>query len=467
MRTKSWMITRRHVLRGLGAAVALPLLDAMEADAAIPGKPIPKRFGALYVPNGVNQKKWRPKGDGSGMTLSPILQPLASVQQHVTVLSGVDNNDGGHGKAMAGWLTGAKVKHTGDPAAIHVGGQSVDQFLAQEIGRQTFVPSLEFGLQAVRKGVTQNGLSNIYNSHISWKSAKIPVPYEIDPRSAYDSLFRHVSVAAQPRAKAKEAPSVRMQESVLDAIRTEAKDLQRVVGRADKEKLEEYFESLREIEKRMEREEKMVAKGYNVPPEIYKQIKAVDARLGKVMMNDGSRQSFSSVPKLDHTNHSRLLLDIMAMAWWADLTRVGTLMFGAGVSGYNMSFLDGVKGNHHSISHHKNNGKQLDMYTRINRYFVENFAYFIQRLDGLKEPNGSVLDNSIVLFGSSIADGNTHSKNNIPLVLGGHGGGKIKGGKHVVCGKGVRIGDVHQTVVQHLGVSSKFLPGAKTIKGLG
>ncbi|MDZ4289129.1 MAG: DUF1552 domain-containing protein, partial [Prosthecobacter sp.] len=419
-------IPRRQMLRGLGATVALPFLEAMRPSsirAAATAPPV--RLGVLFMPNGVREDRWTPEGEGKAFKLSPILSPLEVWKQDITVLTGLGNQASlagdGHYAKTANWLTGTPIaKTTGKD--LHC-GISVDQVLAREKGYQTRFPSLELGTDPIMSGVDVNvNYTKLYGSHIAWRTPTSPIPAEINPRFVFDRLFREN--AQQRKAGAEE------NKSVMDLVMTDAKALRAKVGREDQQRLDEYLESLRHIERRIDADIARVASGENLDPAMTEAISRLDKNITAVMAKAQPGKHPGSQLRLDHTEHCRLMLDLMAMAFWSDSTLASTFMFGWAVSGKNFSFLPGVAGGHHEISHHDKKPEKLEAYEKINRWHVEQFAYFIDRLKSIKEGDGTLLDHSLILFGSSIRDGNKHDPKNLPLVLAGHGGG-VQGGQHL------------------------------------
>lgn len=445
----SKILSRRTVLRGLGATVALPFLDAMRprsARAAAAAGVGPTRLGFLFMPNGVREDRWTPEGTGADFKFSPILSPLESLRQDITVMTGLGNRASltgdGHYAKTANWLTGTPIaKTTGKD--LHC-GVSVDQVLAKERGHLTRFPSLELGTDPIMSGVDRNvNYTMLYGSHIAWRTPTSPIPAEINPRFVFDRLFRED--ATQRKASAEE------NKSVLDLVLAEAKTLRASVGQEDQQRLDEYLESLRHIERRIEADIARVATGENLDPAAKEALGRLDQRITDVM-GQGAAHPGSQL-RLDHSEHCRLMLDLMALSFQTDTTRASTFMFGWAVSGKNFSFLPGVNGGHHEISHHDNKAEKLDAYEKINRWHVEQYAYLIGKLKSIREGDGNLLDNSLILFGSSIRDGNKHDPRNLPLVLAGHGGG-VKGGQHLVAEKDTPLCNLYASLLNRAGVET-------------
>jgi Protein of unknown function (DUF1552) len=436
LQTQRWQIDRRSFLRGIGATLALPALDAMRPLVAQgTNGSTPVRMALLYMPNGVREDRWTPDGDGTRFKLSPILSPLEAHRDNLLVLTGLQNkasfSGDGHYVKTGGWLTGTTIaKTTGSD--INAGGISMDQLAAQKIGRTTKLPSLELGTEPVATGIDTNvNYTRLYASHISWKTPTVPLPCELNPRVAFDRLFR--TRAQDGAARASD------QQSVLDLVRDDAKRLQSRLGSADRQKLDQYLESIREVERRIAQEADALGAGENLPPELLKQLDALDKRISQAMGKGNREQELNSLPRFDHGEHTRIMLDLMVLAFWSDSTRVATFMFGNDVTNRNFSFIEGVNGGHHSISHHQNNPGQLDQYEKINHWHTSQYAYMLDRMKAIPEGNGTLLDHSMVAFGSPIRDGNSHNPRNVPIVVAGKAGGKLRTGRHMVFDDGTPL----------------------------
>lgn len=459
------------MLKGVGVSLCLPLLEAMQpltAIAATPGKggKPPVRMAVLYMPNGVNPHVWTPTGTGSAFELSPGLAPLAPVRSEILVLTELMNKHSitgdGHYVKVAPFLTGTPVtKTTGSD--LRVGGVSLDQLVAQRIGNMTPLPSLELSVEPVTMGVDTNvGFTRIYGSHISWSTPTTPVTREINPQLAFDRLFR-------PRGAKKSGAASPQDASVLDAVMDEARSLRTKVGASDRLKLDEYFEAVRSVEKRI------VFDTLRRKAEVHEDplARAEVEKLG------GRIKSWYAIPEgqrgIDHTEQVRLMLDVMVLAFWTDATRVATFMFGNEVSGKNFAFLPGVSGGHHHISHHENDTAKLEEYKKINLWHIEQYAYMLQRMHAIREGDGTLLDNAMVLFGSGMKDGNAHSPHNLPILLAGRGGGTIATGRHLVYEKKTPLCNLYRSMLTRMGTtvpafgdSTGELPGLSdpTFKGV-
>ncbi len=431
-------ISRRTLLRGAGVALGLPWLEASAATA--PRHPV--RMAALYMPNGVNVPAWMPQGKGRDFQLSPTLQPLAALKDKITVLSNLwnANSKGGDGHYVkeAAILTCATIKKT--PGADIANATSVDQVAAQRIANLTPLPSLELGVTPVAIGVDAVvGYTRIYGSHIAWSNPTTPLAREINPRSVYERLFR---AASGPQGNA-----AKMDALLLDRVLGDAKRLRGRIGAEDRIRLDEYLSVMRSLEERVQR-----ATTAGKTP--WKPRVPIDANAAP------------TDEPVNHAEHVRLMLDMIALAFQTDTTRISTFMFGNAVSNVSFRFLPGVSAGHHDVSHHQNDADKLRQYQIISQWHIEQFAYLLQKLDNMKEGEGTVLDNSMVLFASALSDGNKHDPHRLPLVLGGRGGGRIDSGQHLVFSEDsplanlyVSMLDAFGTPVERFADSTGHLPG--------
>jgi hypothetical protein len=424
--------TRRALLRGTGVALAMPWLHShREVWGNVPAS-FPLRTAFIYFPNGVWEKDWVPTETGSDYALSPSLTPLADVKDDVIVLSGLDKKHShggdGHYAKTANFLTGMPVtKTTGKD--INSGGISIDQWIAQSLRGETPLPSLELGTEPVISGIDSNvGYTRLYGSHISWQSAERPVAKEINPRLVYERLF-----GKGWSASSEQAESYR---NLLDYVLEDAKSLRMRLGRDDQFKMDEFLDSVRSVEQRIEHAvrhpEREPAPG--------------DEQMAMENMPAG-------VPR-DFRDHIAVMLDLIVLAFQSDATRVCSLMFANDVSGRNFSFLDGVNGSHHELSHHENKEEKIDQYQRINRWHVEQFARFLGRLKSISEGDGTLLDRCMIVFGSSMSDGNRHDPDNLPILLGGKGGGALKAGQHVAFEGMVPLCNLYLTILRAMGMNA-------------
>ncbi|MGI9541698.1 MAG: DUF1552 domain-containing protein [Cyclobacteriaceae bacterium] len=444
---KSWRISRRRALRGLGATISLPFLQAMMPPGVKVEKFMetnrPKRLAVFYFPNGVRQDYWTPKQTGRQFEMSPTLKPLEKFKKDLLILGQLKNNlvdvrgTDGHYTKTAPFLTCKLIEKT-TGSNIDVKGTSMDQVLADHIGKQTRFASLEYGMDPVKGGVDSLvGYTRLYGASISWESPTRPKPKEINPHFAFNRLFRNFIPGVTPKA---ENP---WKKSVVDLVMDDAKRLNRQLGAADQNKMAEYLESVRSVEKRLENEGDLRDFEANITPDIRKELIRMNVRLQDyVELNAG----------VDVTEKIRLMMDINALALWSDATRVTSFMFGNSVSNRSFSFLDGVEGGHHSISHHRGHPQRIEMYGEINAWHSEQFAYFLDRISNMKDGDQSLLDNSIVLYGSSLRDGDKHRASNLPIVLAGSGGGRLDTGQNIIYEKDTPLANLYLTLLKTMEV---------------
>ncbi len=447
------------MLRGCGAALALPLMEAMvpkaKADQRL-AKP-PLRTAYFFMPNGVHGQRWRPEGNEEKFQLSPSLQPFKGIQDKIILLENLTNQRtagrNGHWPKVPAWLHGGFVKRNAG-SDIDVGGVSADQVMAAEIGNQTPLPSFELGFEPTRSGVDNagGGFAMLYGSHLSWRDPHTPVPKEIVPQLAFDRLFRTASAGPvvsgfNPNQKAVTDALQRDDLSVLDAVSEDAWLIKGKISSADRVKLDEYMESVRAVEKRLENTLKPQKRWINA------------GRFDLPRPGPG-------IPK-DHREHMRQMLDILALAFWTDSTRISTFMIGDAQSGMRFPWLDGVTNYWHGISHHENDPNTLIQYAKIIDWNIAQFAGFCHRLDALKEGEGSVLDNSQLLFGCSIRDGNKHDIDDLPLLLAGGGAGTIRSGRRLISPKKTPMCNLHLALLQRMGVKKETFGDSTGVLQLG
>lgn len=438
MSRENWRISRRTMLRGMGAAMALPVLDAMapRVASAAAAKP-PVRMACLYFPNGVWQNAWIPKAEGADFELPYSLEPLNDFKSSLNVISGLDKANSrrgdGHYAKTANFLTGEPVtKTTGKD--ISVGGISMDQLAAQELGHLTPLPSLELGIDPVISGIDSNvGFTRLYGSYISWRSATLPVAKEINPRFVYERLF------GEKDRKGRETRKLRKDDSssLLDLAYEDAKRLRGRLGRDDQVKLDEYLESVHAVENRINFAMKPDPREWK--PESEVKLPGVPAEKAPA----------------DFREHVKLMMDLMVLAFQTDSTRVLSFMFANDVSGRNFSFLDGVSGGHHDMSHHEGKKEKAEQYKRITRWHAEQYAYLLGRLQSIPEGEGTLLDNSMIMFGSSISDGNSHNPNNLPIIVGGGAGGALETGQHIANPKNTPLCNLYVSMLDAFGVETE------------
>ncbi|MEW4453389.1 DUF1552 domain-containing protein [Bremerella sp. JC817] len=445
---KSRTLSRRNFLGGCGVALSLPWMASLAprvAQAAGTGKP-PVRSAFLYFPNGVWEKDWVPKQAGADYEMPASLTPLTDLRSEVLVLTGLDkkNSHGGDGHyaKTANFLTGMPVtKTTGKD--ISSGGISVDQLMAQHVGSSTPLPSLELGTEPVISGIDSNvGYTRLYGSHISWQSPTRPVAKEINPRLVYERLFG--------KKLSPESEKAESYKNLLDFVLDDAKKLRPKLGRDDQFKMDEYLDSVRAVEKRIE----FAVKGENGDwqPDVADHVIAAGA---------------PGVPG-NFADHISIMLDLIVLAFQTDSTRIATMMFANDVSGRNFSFVDGVKGGHHELSHHENKAEKIEQYQRINRWHVEQYARMLGKLNSIQEGDGTLLDNCMILFGSSMSDGNRHDPDNLPILLGGRGGKTLETGRHLPAEGMVPLCNLYHAMLQRMGVDIEaFGDSSGPLKDLG
>lgn len=440
MREASWQISRRTMLRGMGAAVALPFLDAMispkRAAAAAQATP-PVRMACIYFPNGVWQDSWVPSTTGLAYETPYALEPLNPHRAYVNVLSGLDKaasrRGDGHYAKTANFLTGEPViKTTGKD--ISAGGISMDQLAAQRLGHLTPIPSLELGIDPVISGIDSNvGYTRLYGSYISWRSPTVPVAKEINPRFVYERLFGDKDASGH---ETRSTMNMADKQSILDLVLDDSKRLRNRLGRDDQVKIDEYLDSIRAVERR-------IAFAQNPDPREWK---------------PETQPELAAPPAgipADFQEHIRIMMDLMVLAFQTDSTRVLSFMFANDVSGRNFSFLPGVSGGHHDISHHEDKEEKIRQYQEINRWHSAQFAYLLERLRAIPEGEGNLLDNSMILFGSSMSDGNLHNPNNLPILLAGKAGGALKTGYHIASPKNTPLCNLYMTMINAMGIEAE------------
>jgi hypothetical protein len=440
------VISRRTVLRGLGAAVALPWLEAMGPlvswAAAAPGtKPAPNRLAFLYVPNGKNMADWTPKKEGAGFDLPAILEPLREHQNDFLVLTGLTadkarpHGDGGgdHARALGAFLTGCQPRKT-DGTDIRA-GVSVDQVAAGRIGEQTRLASLEIGIEpGAMAGNCDSGYSCVYSSTMSWRSATQPLPKMVNPKLVFERLFGGGNDVGRAKRDLE-------RRSILDFVREDSKELQGKLGVTDCRKLDEYFAAIRDVEQRIERAARM-------PP----------IKTPVVKKPDGVPRSYQE--------HLRLMGDLMVLAFQADVTRVCTFVLANEGSNRPYPFINVPEG-HHDLSHHGNDAKKKAKIRDINKFHVSQLAYVLGRLKSIKEGDGTLLDHCMIAYGSGNSDGNAHNHDDLPILLAGKGCGTIKPGRHVRYTRETPLNNLWLAMLDRINVKvAKLGDSTGSLKGL-
>lgn len=431
-------LSRRTLLRGFGTAMTLPALEAMDPTSVFGAtktewiKP-PTRAAWIYVPNGVHTEDWRPTSLGPRYELPWILEPLAKHKRDFSVLMGLThdkaraNGDGpgDHARAGAVFLTGVQPLKTDGQVKL---AKSADQVAADSIGDKTPFRSLVVGCEGARvSGQCDSGYSCAYSGHISWLSEKTPAGKERNPRLVFERLFRG---GGKLDSQAAQAAREQRRLSVIDYVIADARRLRKKLGKTDKDKLEEYFDGIRELERRLE---------FN---------------LEKRSEDVPASRAPGGIPD-DHGEHQRLLYDVITLAFETDSTRIATFMVSN--EGSNRAHKEvGVAEGHHSLSHHGKDPVKQDKIRKINRFHVEQLSYFLDRLSSVKEHGKSLLDSCMVVYGSSIADGNRHAHHDLPVLLAGRGGG-IKTGEAKRYPDETPMNDLHLAMIERLGARTESL----------
>lgn len=427
-------IERRTLLRGIGATLSLPWLEIMTPRARAAVSLPPRRFVTFFQPNGVYPKAWNVTGEGEAFSLSPILQPLTEFKKDMVVLSGIDSIGKGHVKLTGAFLTGTAIENG-------VNGISVDQVIARQIGRGTRFASIELGTEPPRQGMAGDDPIALANT-VSWSSPTQRISPEISPRAAFDRLFRDPSSPEAQRA-------AENRRSVVDLVLEDARRLQKVASGRDRQKIDEYLEGVRSVEQQIERTLNPAA------PE-WTPLTAPDLTRPPAGIPMGKDQ------------HMKLMLDLLVLALQTDTTRVATFMSAHGFSRQNFTFLDGVKNDHHGMSHHKNQEALVHEYTTVSRWYAGQVRYLVEKMKNVDEGNGSMLDNSLVLYGSEMKDGNGHIKEDLPLVLLGGAQCRLRTGRHLTLAQGTPLADLHLTLARQFGVEMETFneTGRSTLNGL-
>ncbi|MDQ3331540.1 MAG: DUF1552 domain-containing protein, partial [Planctomycetota bacterium] len=394
-------------------------------------------------PNGTIPGRWQPTTAGADWEMTPSLEPLADLRKDFSIFTGLAQHNakslgdgaGDHARSAASFLTGAHPVKT-DGANIRV-GKSIDQFAAEHLGRETRLPSIELGTEAGRNaGSCDSGYSCAYSNSISWKSPTQPMAKEINPRLAFERLFGNGGGSGAAREK-----RMFYRKSILDMVAADAAELKKSVGQNDRQKLDEYFTSVREIEQRIERlrhAPKIAPPDFTTPEQ----------------------------PPKDTREHIRLMFDLMVLAFQSDVTRIATFMLAN--EGSNRTYpMVGVSDAHHGLSHHQNDKEKIEKIAQIDRFFVEEFAYFLKRLRETKDGEKNLLDNSLVLYGCAIGDGNRHNHDQLPIILAGRGGGKVRPGRHIKLEHETPLNNLFLSMVGTAGLEAKeFGDSTGPLKGL-
>jgi hypothetical protein len=429
-------IPRRKVLKGIGATLALPLLDGMIPAFAGPAdtaaKPV-RRMGFVYVPNGIIPASWRPTIEGLGFEITPIMEALTPFREHLLVLSGLDQKhadpgpfgEGGgapHSLTGGAYLTGVFPKQS---EGVNIrAGVSVDQIAAKELGKQTHLASLELGLDPVEaSGYCEGGYSCAYLNTISWRTPTTPMPMEDRPRAVFERLFgdSETTNSAERLARAEE------NRSLLDFVTEDTASLSKGLTPADRNKLNEYLDAVRDVERRIQLAEQQASR----------EIPTLERPAA------GFPASFE--------DYAKLMFDLQVLAYQTDLTRIITFMMAHERSGRSYREV-GVPDSHHGVSHHRNDPVNIEKLVRINTYHVKLFSYYVEKLRATRDGDGSLLDHTMIVYGSGINNSNEHTHDNLPTLVVGGAGGKVKGGRHLRSPLGTPMTNLYVSMLNIMGI---------------
>ncbi|HYZ86357.1 MAG TPA: DUF1552 domain-containing protein [Bryobacteraceae bacterium] len=419
-------LPRRTFLRGLGTTIALPLLDAMvpalTAQSATAAAPV-RRLGFVYMPMGAHMPQWTPPGTGKLVELSPILKSLAPVVDHITVLSGMELRNaypGTHATSNAAFLSAAKAKWT-ESTDYHL-GTTVDQVAAQHLGKETRLPSLELAMDLLTTvGQCDNGYACVYQNNLSWSTPTTPLPAEAHPRVAFERLFGEGGTAAERMAE------LRKSSSLLDWVRTDIARLQQKLGPSDRTKVSNYLDSVREVERRIQKAETETA----------------DPKLADLDRPIGVPAAYA--------DHARLMFDLQVLAYQGDVTRVITFQLARETSTRTYPEI-GVPDPHHPLTHNGGDPEKLERVAKINAFHVSLFAYYLEKLKATPDGDGSLLDHSLILYGSGMGNADVHDHVNLPILVAGRGSGQMKGGRHIQYPEPTPLANLHLTLLDKAGV---------------
>jgi Protein of unknown function (DUF1552) len=423
-------LPRRTFLRGLGATMALPLLDGMLPAFAATGKPV-RRLGIIYVPNGMNMREWRPATVGADFALPSTLTPLAPFRNQLLVMSGMANAEadprpgeglGDHSRAQAVYLTGVHPKKT-EGADIRA-GISADQIVARELGKETELTSLELGLEEVDLvGGCEDGYACAYSGTVAWRSETMPLPVLAQPRAVFERLFG----AGDSTDRTSRLSRIEMERSILDMVTDQLNALQKRLGPADRTRITEYLESVRDIERRVQRAEEQSGRGDF--PEIHQP--------------GGIPESFEE--------YAKLMFDLNVLAYQCDLTRVSTFLMGREKTGRTYPEI-GVPDPHHPISHHQNRPEMLERQAKINTFHMKLLGHFLEKLRTTSDGDGSLLDHSLIVHGAGMSNSDIHFHHDLPMLLAGGGAGQVKGGRHLKFAEDTPLANLWLTLIDKMGL---------------
>jgi hypothetical protein len=435
-------VDRRTMLRGMGATLALPLLDAMVPAMTAAPKPV-LRFGAIYVPNGIVMENWTPATAGAGFEFTRILTPLEQFRDRVLVLSGLSSvpppwSRDTHPRASTRFLTDVPPKPTRALSDL-LAGTSLDQILAKKLGQETQLASLELALESSDSaGTCSSAFSCAYTSTISWSSPTTPLPMQHNPRAVFERMFGedgNVDPAAR-RARSLEDGSL------LDSVSEKMAELRQALGGRDRAKLDEYFDAIRDVERRIQRAEQQTVR------------------------DPLSMQRAVGIPDTLE-EHAKVMYDLFALAYQTDLTRVATFMIGRESSGQTFPEF-GIREAHHALSHHSNDPAKLEKLTKINTYHMTLFAQFVEKLRSIPDGDGSLLDHVMMVYGCGMSDGNAHDPLNLPILLVGGGAGSLRSGRNIQFAKDTPLSNLHITMLDKFGLPiEKMYDSTGTLGELG
>ena len=421
-------LSRRTVLRGLGATLALPWLDSMvpalrSGTAAAPVR----RFGVFYVPNGMSMPYWFPKAVGPMQELPPTLQSLAEFKDHTLLIGGLADEaanlvkgGGDHARSAGTFLTSTPFKITS--GADVMGSVSMDQIAAKQLAKETQLASIELGLESnAMLGACDGGASCAYTNTIAWSTPTTPLPIENDPRAVFERLFG----ASGSTDRAARLARIQRDRSILDFVGGEIGSLEKTLGPKDRIKIEEYFDSVRDIERRIQMAEQQNTR----------ELPVVDQPVG--------------VPS-DYGQHAKLMMDLLALAYQTDMTRISTFMLAREVSAHAYPEIC-VSDSHHPLSHHQDEPAKLERLHKINEYHFQQFAYLVKKLAAMREGDGTMLDHTLFLYGTGISDSNTHFHDDLPIALIGGQATGVTGGRYIRQAKGTPLANLYVTILESLG----------------
>ena len=416
-------LPRRTFLRGAGAALSLPLLDAMVPAFASMPKKLATRLGFVFIPMGADQSRWTPPGGEKLETLSPILSPLEPVKQNICVVTNTELQNAypaTHSSSNSAFLSAARAKHT--ESSDYRLGTTVDQIAAQQIGRETRLPSLELAMDILQTtGQCDNGYACVYQNNLSWSSPTTPLPAEAHPRLVFEKLFGEGGTLEERLA------ALRKRASLLDFVKDDIQRLERSLGPADVAKVSQYLEAVREVERRVQKAEAGAAQ--HPLPDLERPV---------------------GVPA-SYADHARLMFDLQLLAFQGDVTRVTVFQLARETS--NRTYPEiGVPDPHHPLSHHGNDPQKIERMSRINRFHVSLFAEYLKKLKETPEGDGSLLDHSVILYGSGMGNPNVHDHINLPILVAGSAAGGLRGGRHFRYEKPMPLANVHLTLLDRVGV---------------